>query len=252
MQLRRVRQILPRIRVESSAGRTTVSKSGAIKGRNLKLCAAGCDPKALLSFLTVAALGFGEKRTVYDVFQASRSSLVKLPALLDKASGELESVTRILGVYFEAAFVQNPSLSDQIRSSGRRQAAVYRCTPKLLQALARDIRMACGWVNHNFGPRRYDTLRTSVIGLLEYVDVSTGSPHYEQVSELLEHVFSDKTFQKVTSALAKSEQGGARNARKKKKVAPSRLLSSPDALKALYRRSAIYGFRKKKPASKPR
>ena len=88
-----------------------------------------------------------------------------------------------------------------------------------------------------------------MVSLLEYVDVSTGSPRYEQVSELLEHVFSDKTFQKVASTLAKSRGGGAR---RKKKVAPSKLLSSPDALKALYRRSAVYGFRKTKPASKPR
>jgi hypothetical protein len=213
------------------------------------LCAAGCDPKALLSFLTSAALGFGRKRTVYDVFGVSRSALVKLPALLDKASGELESVNRILGEYLEAKFVQNPNFSDQVRSSARRQKAVYRHTPKLLQALARDIRIASGWVNDNVGPRRSDTLRASVVSLLGYVDVSTGSPHYEQVSGLLEHVVSDKTLQKVSSDLAKLVRGGAR---KKKKVAPSKLLSSPDALKALYRRSVRYGFRKTKPASKPR
>ena len=93
-----------------------------------------------------------------------------------------------------------------------------------------------------------------MIGLLEYVKVSTGRPHYEEVSELLEHFFSDKTFQEVSSDLAKLEPGGAR---KKKKVAPSKLLSSPDAfsagaLRIFYLRSARYGLRKTKPASKPR
>jgi hypothetical protein len=213
------------------------------------LCVAGCDPKALLSFLTSAALGFVGKRTVYDVFGVSRSALVKLPARLEKVSRELESVDPFLGHYIQANFVENPSRPVRVRAHWGQQAAVYRTTPKLLRLLAGHLRDASGWVNHNFGPQRFDTLRTSVVSLLEYVDVSTGSPRYEQVSELLEHVFSDKTFQKVASTLAKSRGGGAR---RKKKVAPSKLLSSPDALKALYRRSAVYGFRKTKPASKPR
>jgi hypothetical protein len=213
------------------------------------LCAAGCDPKVLLSFLTLAALGFGGKRTVYDVFGVSRSALVKLPARLEKVSRELESVDPFLGHYIQANFVENPNRPGQVRARWEQQAAVYRTPPKLLRLLAGHIRDASGWVNHNFGPRRFDTLRTSVVDLLKYVDVSTGSPHYEQVSELLEHVFLDNTFQKVASTLATSMGGGAR---RKKKVAPSKLLSSPDALKALYRRSAVYGFRKTKPARKPR
>jgi hypothetical protein len=72
-------------------------KVGSPQGRKFEaLCKAGCDPKALRSFLTVAALGLWRKRTIYDVFGVSRSALVKLPARLEKISRELEAVNPFL------------------------------------------------------------------------------------------------------------------------------------------------------------
>jgi hypothetical protein len=220
------------------------------RGKFEGLCTAGCDARALLSFLSVAALEAETQRTIYDVFMVSRSTLVKLPALLDKAAGELDAVNPILGAYFGAKFVNNPNLSDQIRSSSQQQANVYRRIPELLRVLAIDIQNASVWINDNAGPRRSDSLRRAVVELLEYVDVSTGSPHYEHVSELLGHFVSVRsaTFLKVTSD-SKLQPGGAR---KRKKASLPQFINSSDALKALYGRASRYGYRKTKPASKPR
>jgi hypothetical protein len=124
--------------------------------------------------------------------------------------------------------------------------------PKLLRLLAGHLRAAEEWLHDNFGARRFDTFRNSVLELLQYVATCTENPHYEEVSELLEHLFSvnEKAFKKIANRFPQAERTGAR---KENRDTPPKLLCSSDALKALYHRSAKYGFHKTRPApSKPR
>jgi hypothetical protein len=209
------------------------------------LCAAGCDARLLHSFLTVAVFSAGCKGTIYDLFGFSKSELVKLPVELERISCRLESVNRILTEYLRAKFIENPSWPDEVQSRASRQVAVYQGTPDLLRLLARHLRWASEWVNVNVGPKRYDTFRHSVLDLLSYVDTSTKNPHYEAVADLLSHLSSaqEESFQR----LARSLPGPRRNGAKKSEIPPpSKLLISSDALKALYSRSAKYGFRKRR------
>jgi len=208
-----------------------------------ELCRSGCDPRLLFSFLTLTVFSALRQKTIYGVHGVSRSALVKLPERLERVSRELESVNPLFLHYVQANFIENPSLPSHTRSRWRQQATVYRTTPKLLRLLAGHLRVANIWLNDNFGPRRFDTLRSSVIELVDYVDTYAKGPHYEEVSDLLVHLFSvhEKAFQRIANRFPQPERTGAR---KKKRDTPPKLLSSPDALKALYRRSAKYGFRK--------
>jgi hypothetical protein len=106
------------------------------------------------------------------------------------------------------------------------------------------------WVQNNFGPKRFDTFRKSVLELLEYVDICTKTPQYERVSELLEHLFSlkEKTFRRIASKLPQAKRIGTRE----KMDTPPKLLYSSDALKVLYKRSTKYGFRKTRPGASRR
>ena len=213
------------------------------------LCNIGCNPRLLLSCLTRAVLNAQSQRTVYETYGVSRSTLLKLPESLEKISRELESVNPLLGQYIQTNFVENPNCPDQVRSRWPQQAAVYRTTPKLLRLLAGHLRVAERWLHDNFGPKRIDTFRSSVIQLLQYVDTCTENPHYEEVADLLDHLFSvkQKAFRRIANSLPRVEP------RKKKRDTTPKLLCSSDALKALYHRSAKYGFRKARPApSKPR
>jgi hypothetical protein len=120
----------------------------------------------------------------------------------------------------------------------------------LLRLLAGHLRVANEWLRGHLGPRRFDTFRKSVLELQEYVDHCAGSPHYEEVSKLLDHLFSAQ--KKILKDVAKSRPAQI-GAKKKKGDKPPKLLTSPDALKALYHRSVKYGFRKTRPeGAKPR
>jgi hypothetical protein len=215
------------------------------------LCLIGCDARFLLSFLILAALNARMKGTIYDVFGVSRSALAKLPDRLEKISGELESVNRLFWEYARANFVENLQLPNQLRSAWRQQAIVYQKTPELLRQLAGHLRVANEWLGDNVGPKRFDTFRKSVIELLEYVDTCTKSPHYGEVSELLNHLFSlHGTLKPFVNSLPPRGRTGAK---KKKRDTSLKLLTDPDALRALYSRSVEYGFRKGRPkASEPR
>lgn len=215
------------------------------------LCDIGCDPTLLFAFLTLAIFSAQSKRTLYDIFGVSRSALLKLPERLEKISVELEAVDPLLERYIQAKFVENPNCPDRLRRGWVQQAAVYRTTPKLLRLLAGHLRVAEEWLQEYFGPRKIDTFRSSVIQLLQYVDTCTGSPHYEEVSELLERLFlkKEQAFRRIATTLPQAPRRGAP---KKKRDTPPKLLCSSVALKALYLRSAKYGFRKTRPhSSKP-
>jgi hypothetical protein len=206
------------------------------------LCLLGCDPRGLLSFLTVVtAVSSKEQQSIYDVYGVSKSALVKLPTKLEKISRELEAVDRLFGDYTSARFVENPNHSDQARSRWRQQAAVYQKTPELLRVLATDLRVASEFIDECAGPKRFDFFRYMVRTLIEYVESCTKSPHYQQVADLLDHLHS--TDQKLPQNVAKQTSKPARSETRKKNSAP-KLLTSADALKALYHRSAKYGFRK--------
>lgn len=208
------------------------------------LCLLGCDPRLLLTFLNLAVFATQRRQTVYDLNGVSESTLAKLPQRLERVSHELESVDRLLDLYIRANFVENPIRPDEIRSRWRQQAVVYHHTPQLLRLLAGHLRVANKWLREIVGPRRFDTCRRSVLDLLEYVDNSAGSPHYEEVSKLLDHLFSaQKETLKGVAKLDPTQTG----AKRKKGHTPPKLLTSPDALKALYHRSAKYGFRKTRP-----
>jgi len=81
-----------------------------------------------------------------------------------------------------------------------------------------------------------------VLQLLKYVNTCTKSPHYEAVADLLSHLSSaeEKTLQSVGESLPKPTRIGTR---KKMGATFGKLLTSPDALKALYLRSPKYHFR---------
>lgn len=216
--------------------------ASSVRAKFEQLCNSGCDSRLLFSFLTRAVLNAQSQRTIYDIYGVSRPALLKLPERLEKISRELEAVNPLLGEYIRANFVENPNRSDQVRSGWLQQAAVYRKTPDLLRLLAGHVRDAEVWVHDNFGPRRLDTLRKSVLELLQYVDTHTENPHYEQLADILDHLFAvnGEFFGRIASGFTRVERTGA----PKKRGTPSKLLSSSDALKALYRRSAKYGFRK--------
>jgi len=208
------------------------------------LCVRGCDAQLLHIFLAQATLEALKKRTIYDVYGVPQSALSKLPDRLERISSELESVNRIFGDYIRANFVENSQCPDRVRLAWRQQAAVYRTTPALLRLLAGHLRAANKWIRNTAGPRRFDTFRKSILELLKYVDNCTKSPHYDDVSELLDHLFSlySRTFKIFLNLSPRQERTGSR---KKKSDTP--LLSSPDALKALYHHSVKYGFREPQP-----
>jgi hypothetical protein len=180
------------------------------------LCLLGCDPRALLSFLTVAVLTSQNQQSVYDFCGVSQSVLVKLPEKLEKIARELEPVNLLFEMYLKAFYIENANLSDQTRSLCRQKGMVYKNIPKILRTLAMDLRAANPRLRACAGPKGYNGFRHMVLMLLEYVHTSTKSPHYEAVADLLSHLFS-------------SDQKFLKN---------PKLLTSSDALKALYLRSA--------------
>ncbi|SRR6266849_5075873 len=199
------------------------------------LCLLGCDPRGLLSFLTAAVHASQGQKSIYDIYGVSPSALAKLPERLEKIARELEPVNRLFETYLTALFVENPKLSDQVRSLCRQRATVYKNTPKLLRAFATDLRAANAELSKAVGPKRYDFFRYMVLELLKYVNTCTKRPHYEAVADLLSHLSSaeQKTLPKPTRTGARTERGAT----------SGKLLTSPDALKALYLRSAKYRFR---------
>jgi hypothetical protein len=206
------------------------------------MCSLGCDPKALLSFLTVAVYTSQKEQSVYESYGVSQSVLVKLPEKLEKIARELEPVNLLFEIYLTAFCVENTNLSDQTRSRCREKGMVYKNIPKMLRTLAMDLRASNPRLRACAGPRGYNSFRHSVLMLLEYVRTSTKSPHYEAVADLLDHLFGCDA--KILRSLAEPPPKRARTGIGKKDHTP-KLLTSADALKALYYRSATkYGFRK--------
>ncbi len=212
-----------------------------------RLCVAGCDAKLLLSFLTLAVFNASHKGTMYDIFGVSQSGVTKLPDELEQISRRIESINPILAQYLRTKFIGNSHWPDEIQSRCRLQIAVYQRTPDLLRLLADHLRSAGEWLNSNVGPKRYDTFRHSVLDLLSYVDNSTGSPHYEEVADLLSHLSSAR--EETLRGLGGRSRSARRDGEEKKDYIAPKLLSSSDALKALYCRSKAYGFRKAPPHS---
>jgi len=206
------------------------------------LCARGCDPRLLLSLLGLAVFNSQRQRSIFDIYGVSRSQLAKLPGRLEEISAELESVKVLLEHYFLSHFVENPNLPEEVRSRCRRQVNLYQRTPEVLRVLAIDLRTANARLVERVGPKRIDTFRHSLLDLLKYVDACTKSPHYQEVADLLNHLFltQGKTLQIATKWLSEARPI---QARKKKAAALSKLPISSDALKALYLRSAKHGFR---------
>ena len=202
----------------------------------------GCDPRGLLSFLTVTVIESRQRKSIYELHGVSQAALVKLPERLEKIAGDLEAVNPLLGNYVQALFVENPDLSDQVRSGWRRKAAFYQDAPKVLRSLAIDLRAAHARISECFAPKRYDFFRHMVLDLLDYVNSCTGSPHYQEVADLLSQLHSVdlKIVQSVEQLLPEMERTRVRG----KKCGSLKLLTSADALKALYLRSAKYDWRK--------
>jgi hypothetical protein len=207
------------------------------------LCVAGCDARGLFALLALVEFNAFQKRTIFGVFGMSKSGLNTLPGDLEQISLHLESVGPILAEYLKARFIDNSLLPNEIRNRCRLQACVYQHTPDLLRLLAVHLRWADDWLHDNFGPKRYDTFRHSVLDLLKYVRTCTKSPQYEAVADLLNCLWSaqEKTRQVVAEWLPKPRPTGAKA---KNGVAVPKLPITPDALKALYHRSAKYGFRR--------
>lgn len=202
------------------------------------LCHVGCDPKALLSWVTVAVDRSQEPFSIYEASGTTKAALVKLPNKLEKIAGEIEAAQVYVGNYMRYIF-ENPKQSEQVRSRFRFQFEVYQNMPKLLRTLAKDLREINVRVSKNFGPKRFDFFRFFVVQLLQHVETSTKKPHYQEVSELLEHMHANALRSPLQSAgvsLRRSRRGeGMKNA------VPT-LFTSPDALKAHYQRWKKRGF----------
>ena len=226
-------------------------QGGVPRQRFEHLCSIGCDPRLLHSFLSLAIYSARSPRTVHELYKVSRSGLINLPDELERIAIRVESVNRLLAEYLRSRFVDNAHLPDETRDRCRLQTAVYQGMPELLRLLAGHLRMATEWLQDNVGPKKYDTFRQSVLELLKYVDTCTNSPHYEDVSELLVRLFlvQERTFRRGAESTLTSRRKGVT---KEKPAATPKLLSSPDALKALYRRSVTYGFRNAPGPFKPR
>jgi hypothetical protein len=205
------------------------------------LCLLGCDPRGLLSFLTVTVFTSQTQKTVFDTYGVSQSALVKLPKRLEEVALDLDAVKQLLGHYLQAFFLENSNLSDEVRSGCRHQASLYQRIPELLRVLAADLRAAHTRLFKHVGPKRIDLFRKMVLDLLTYVETCTKSPHYQQVADLLDHLYS--TDQKFLANIPKPISRPTRPGMRKKKSVP-KLLTSADALKALYYRAEKYGFRK--------
>jgi hypothetical protein len=199
------------------------------------LCVKGCDPGDLQAFLTSVVKLSQTRHSVADTYRVSRSALVKLPERLEKVSRELDAINLLLRDYRPVAV--NPNRSDEVPNPFPQIATVYLRTPKLLQALARDLRVANAKLSKFVSPKRWDDYRHFVLLFLEYVEHCTKSPRYQQVADLINHVSSaeQKTLQNVAERLPKRTRAGAR-----KKNDAEKPLTSPDALKALYHRAAKY------------
>jgi hypothetical protein len=107
--------------------------------------------------------------------------------------------------------------------------------------LAAELRAADTRLFKHVGPKRIDLFRKMVLDRLTYVETCTKSPHYQQVADLLDHLYS--TDQKFLANIPKPISRPTRPGTRKKKSVP-KLLTSADALKALYYGAEKYGFRK--------
>jgi hypothetical protein len=96
------------LRWMSTSGRRGSFPTGSLaKAQFEYLCSIGCDPRGLLSFLTVAVVTSREQKSIYDMHGASQSALKKLPERLEEISRELEAVNPHLRHYVSAR-AENP------------------------------------------------------------------------------------------------------------------------------------------------
>jgi len=208
-----------------------------------RLCQDGCDPILLFSnFLVVSFAANFPGRTIYDSTGTSPSRLAKIPDELEDLAPRLESVGTILERVWWSRYLDNSSLSEEMRADCRRNVSLYKRIPELLRVLAIDIRDANSWLQH-FSPKRFDSLRQSVLQLFQYVQKTTKKPHYADISALLERFRSvdDDFLRKHPKILRAASQ--SRGVSTRRPLQTPTLPTSPAALRQLYIRSAKYGFR---------
>jgi hypothetical protein len=212
------------------------------------LCLLGCNERRLFGFLVLAVLAGRSNQTIYDLFGISQKELAKLPDELDRLSANLGSVTRLLYEYLKARHLQ-PGMADHMKSHYMQQMDLYQSTPRLLRVLAVDLRIANSWIAKNLGRKRYDTLRHSVLQLLQYINNSTNGslkgPHYDEVAKITSYMFMNQEKDLLDHEHLFPTQRAAQIEKNNNwEGAVPKLLSSPDAQKALFQRASRYGFRK--------
>lgn len=202
------------------------------------LCRSGCDAQVLFGSCVVTVWGSLDpkrsKRSIYDLASFSSSEIQRLTKDVDDLARRIARLnqTKILGpLPYLADCTDNKSLPEELTLSARGRAEIYRNLPEIMQVFAADTRAAANWVQRNRGPKRLTALRLLVIKLLEYVDSNTETPHFEDVANILSHLFNHSG---LINALSPTERP--------RKV--HKLLGSPDALKQLYSRSVRYGLRR--------
>lgn len=194
-----------------------------------KLCAAGCDRDGLIGRL----LAFSAVIAFDRIRPPSRRSPFSSGKEVSKLSADIEQLaTRIERANADPIVSPAVVLDALTKPRGpetdrayKRQILVYQTLPEMLRKYAGDVRKSYKFVLRTVGPKRFSLERYLVQKLLECVEAQTGQPHYEPVQRLLESAF------RVTAG---------------EETPIPKLLESPDALKQLWARSLMYGFRQKK------
>jgi hypothetical protein len=199
---------------------------GSHARRRFDELAAKCDAEILFSLsLIVCEVAYWPKRSIYDTYGTIASEVKELPDELEELAGKIDRTNDFLSSFRSAVVIDNDQAPIKERERERHKSAIYKHLPRTLRVFAADMRTAFEWINPQFGPKRYDSLRANVLELLQYVDRSTGSPHYEHLADILGHLFP--------SVLQ-------RRGRDQNRETPA-LLNSDAALKQLYLRSSRRG-----------
>jgi hypothetical protein len=205
-----------------------------------KLTAGGCQESRLFSLLTVAAHAeCTPSATVWDLFKISRSDFRKLPARLDQVASQIESSAIALDMYY-LSYRSELKNTQRLRSDTRGEGArALRTLARMLRNLATDARNADSFISRIAGPKRWDTRRQFVLRLIDYVQRTTGKPHWETISGLLTSAMED--YADMPPSILQGALGMSAAHKRRNSANSAGTLSScvdPDALKQLWRRNS--------------
>jgi len=164
-----------------------------------QLCAQGCEPLQLWSFLSCAcdvahrAKRKWTKSTTGSpnppMVNLTESELRKLPSALTRLAIKVEQANHAYAVG-PANFFRVAKLNPGTESRSRVPARIYEALPNVMRCYAADLRMYSQWMRSQFGPKKIDLLRFCLVNMVAYVKSKTGSPNYAAVTHLLKHLYA--------------------------------------------------------------